>query len=232
MPAGLEIFNDSGSYVIDGEYVNPSVVRSGVGVFARESANSEDVVGQVRVPIFAGEAIAFASDALCGLAGTIDGYARIATENPNIGRTVRWWVFKMGDPGQTSDAGLQVWGEDGAKVFDSAWKILRVVTVAGVGAAISVPAGRQYAVIPSQVRMTVERSQSGSPDPQIPNLVTRRTLAEGVRIVSGVLTVEVGAILGQWARAYFPGGNTVPGWSGNFLNGLTTAYLVIDVTDY
>lgn len=232
MPAGLEIFNDTGSYVIDGEYTNPSVVRSGVGTFARESNTSADVVGQVRVPIFPGEVLAFASDALCGLAGTINGYARIATENPNIGKTVRWWVFRMGDPGDTSDAGLQVWGADGGKVFDSAWKILRVVTVAGVGAAVSVPAGRQYAVIPSQVRMTVERSQSGNSNPQLPNIVVRRTLAEGVRIVSGVLTVEVGAILGLWSRTFFPGGNTVPGWPGTFFNGLTTAYLVIDVTDY
>ena len=235
MSFGLNVRNTGAGYVIDGDYINPRMIRKGVmATYDSPIANEHNFIAEI--PINAGEILAFACVEPAIFAGVRDGKAIISAYAPGPNQSyapvnVEYWIFNMSDTG-SSNFGLRVWNATAQKVFDSAWKILKVMGAQGAGSSVGYASGRKYAVIPQEVRVTMRREQAVDPNATLPTVVSRILRGDAARVVGPTVSVEPDKIVSQLQFGMFPGGASIAGWTVYYDNALTTRYIIIDVTNY
>lgn len=142
MPAGITVYNDSGTIQIDENYQNLFVVASGTGGTIPAASN-------------------YTSAAMVAVAYTS---AARYTFGSSVAAGVKWWVFDTlpvtaANPGY----GLQVWTADGKLAFDTAWKPMRFVAAVGPVSGtptFNYPSGREYAVILGRYEILVHEETS------------------------------------------------------------------------
>ena len=159
MPAGLIIYNDHGTILIDENYTNMSVVSSGM-VTTADVGITEETKYAATLPFMpaAGEKIALRSSLYC----MVQGNEVVAS-----GEGIVYW-YRFGAPVMSNNnAGLRIFNAAGQLTFDSGRQCARVS--GSVSGSIYTPSsqtftpGRVYAVIQGRrgVRCTRKRYNDG-----------------------------------------------------------------------
>lgn len=158
MPAGLQVFNDTGIVQIDQDWLNFALVEKG-------SVSLDTSLGGGWGNAYYGEftrsglinpVVAFRANgdqAVSILNSVVSGANRTFRFVGLGGETVTWYLFDSVDvTGVTDNYGLEVFRADGARAFHSSVPCMRVAGQA-TGASLSLPAGRDYAVVQSATRI-------------------------------------------------------------------------------
>lgn len=218
MPAGIIVYNDHGSVLIDANYANLGKRAKGTltatGTAAQSSPES---------PVFAlnGTGLAAVSDITNGVAGIV----KAGTD------TTTWYSFDR--PTAVGTAGLQVFDATGKLVFDAANQYARVVDVFSGADQVAwsqsrtYTSGRTYAVATlKRARWTEEETR---PDPVQPvgwYNYRRRFVFAGSQVSGATVTVaQVATAWGEWSG---PLQVIPPLPAGDY----SAQFAVIDVTGY
>lgn len=217
MPAGIIVYNDYDTVLIDDNYANLAVKASGTlsasaGSRVVALASPDKPVMAVRSTDYAAAASASGPNALIWSAG---------------GAAVTWYQFDT--PTNSGDYGFQVFNAAGKLTFDAIQKYARVRGLMSGVASQTFDAGRAYAVaILSPAR---RRRIETRPDTPPSTLVYVDIYDEGIvpRVVGATVSTA-------WQTIVFAPGllpqdpGTVPaGWADNPAN---AQFAVIDVTGY
>lgn len=143
MPAGLQVFNDSGIIQIDGTYSNLQLVARGSATTSMQTLaynTQPNGTFQYDTPYvqinFTGTTPVFAvsgGSTVCVISTAVSGNSwTIGIVTPNGPTSFEWFVFDKATPSGTN-VGLQVFNESGQLVFDAGQKYIRVLgSVLGV----------------------------------------------------------------------------------------------------
>ncbi|WP_247308179.1 hypothetical protein [Ralstonia pseudosolanacearum] len=160
MPAGLQIWNDAGTVLIDDTHANLAVAARGV-VATSAAGMGVYQIGSRAVVSYTGDTratplIAFACPAgfvgvyLSSLSGSTYTW-RFITEQP-AGTEIKYWVFDRA-PASSGSYGFQVFDAAGNLTFDSSRQQARIVGI--TGGIFEIPAGRIYAVAVQRIGYAV-----------------------------------------------------------------------------
>jgi hypothetical protein len=163
MPIGLEIVNDSGTYVVTSEHKNLQLKNKGTLTLPATVGSSSGTwpgVAQAQISVTAGTLpfIAFRSSSLVGVTSYVSGGTLYITFfSPTPSASISWYVFDFISSASTSGIGLQVFDDAGGVTFESEIGELRIAGISqmtGVGEttsdlSVAYPAGRTYASIHS-----------------------------------------------------------------------------------
>lgn len=147
MPAGLQVFNEMGTYQIDGTFkgfvlARKVTVQSSVLV---QGDTTDGSFSRATFPINSGEIVALASNIPSGIEGTFNGQMTVAMHGP-VGSTLTAYIFSaITSPG--GNLGLQVYSPTGEIVFCSMRKPLSFVGFPQGEGNFTYQQGRTYAAI-------------------------------------------------------------------------------------
>ena len=160
MAEGLEVYNDTGVFQIDGNRRNYQLKQNGSG-----TCNiSETTGGRTRyyttIAITSSTAPLFfigGNTNVCSLygisvAGSTWTFQIVSNTN---GATFNYWVFDVLDT-SPANFGLEVFNVSGQRVFHSGGKPLRITAIQNSGTTVSYTAGRTYAVCQTSSGFSVD----------------------------------------------------------------------------
>lgn len=176
MPVGMQVINDTGSFIIDGNYANLQRSKSGIttsGTGSPVSFGTQVIVpaAQVQTPVMAFRATDRSVFPWMGYPSGGSGYVCDFVAS-TIRTNVEWFLFDsswaMPDPAKL---GLEIFNEQGQLIFNSGYRNFRIVDVVTVNAAglgfsqtatqtKTYPAGRKYAAMVASPSMGVENRRS------------------------------------------------------------------------
>lgn len=163
MPAGMEIFNDAGTLLLDHNFTNIVLLDKGTVTTALDTATQEVPVYLAALPVSSGSGNRIAircTDTYAGIC--VVGYQlAVCTDVP---ATVEWFLFGPTPPAsQTLGYGLQVYSSAGKLTFDSGNKHARhagVISSSDVTGAIGgLDPARKYAAVPGQRSVKLRRQR-------------------------------------------------------------------------
>jgi len=230
MPTGFQSIGDDGNYQIDSSFASLALVRSGSLASQQYTNGSTTNTSPTRVAITlnSDEILAIACTDLCAL-GSLVGNTAYVYVSAAAGRVVEYFIFKPGSAGMSS-SGMQVFNEVGSITFDSGWKLFDVRHIFEGYGSVSLPAGRQYAFVHSQIgtQVSYNRVVNGIPPNSLVSYIRRTAFScmsiNGQTLVSQLANVDVAGTT--------PSPGNVPALSQTLSNNVTPQFLIIDVTGY
>lgn len=159
MPAGLQVFNNSGIVQIDQDWLNFALVEKGsVGLNSALGGGwGSAYYGEFTRAGLINPVVAFRanSDQRVSILNTlVSGSNRTFRFVGRGGETVTWYLFDSVDvSGISSGAGFEVYRGDGVRAFHSDVPPMRVVGQMDGGSSLSVSASRDHAIIQSGTRI-------------------------------------------------------------------------------
>jgi len=197
------------------------------GSLITQTAPTDTVASEVKVPLADGEIIAFSCAIPTAIVGFSDGEVYLRTDAP-AGVLLNYWIFSTTQ--QESSFGLQAYDEVGGLIFDSSWKLLNIVgTQVGSGNYSYAP-GREYAVIPQSVLVSIRRLlYYQGIHPHVYNIFERWLTFDAASVSSGSIVVGPATLEIQ---TWITEGPVGEGWDFFGNNGNTTQYIVVDVTGF
>ena len=229
MPSGLEIRRADGSLQLDAEVRVPCFL--GKGSVTTTAITGYPSNSLAKIPVGTNEFISVGSSAYCFFGAKRDGYQEIFV-GAAAGATVDWYKWGYAPP--TATFGFQVWNASGQLVFDATQKPLNVAAIAGLGTT-SLTAGRTYSFLASQVRVVNDRfAQYTGAQPDVQAYYVSSTNAHSIRRNGSNAEVADQTVSVAVSGPYDPDSPPVnaASWTSTQDNGLTTAYVIIDVTHY
>lgn len=221
MPVGLQTFNDSGLYQIDGSSPNIALVKKQTVRFAPgTSANATSSFWYATVSVSAGDIVAFSCSTLApvpfyqyggGYRICVDGTGKGSAAN----HSVTFYVFRHHTPAPGS-FGYQLFDTAGQLVFDATWKLFKPVgIISSLGpSSNNFPTGKTYAAFYMCVRAISVRS-----GPTLENFIS----GTGISISGRVATWD------SWTGTPFSTGSSYYG-TGRSIE--ESRCVIIDVTNY
>lgn len=224
MPDGLQVFNDTGSFQIDGENKSFILVRK-VSVTTTVRAGNDWSSSQGRTPINLNEIVALRSSVYSAVV-TVTGGQLVVVAQGEVGQVVDCYFFA---PITTSAAteGLQVFNSPGELIFCASLKNLRMSGFASGNGDFVYDGGRQYAALmltqKIQVNYGVFSPVAGVIDY---NYIQSRGMIKS--IPGGISSslqpefVDVGSVSGGQSPPQYTNANSIA----------DSAHIAIDVTNY
>lgn len=234
MPVGFQAMNDTGTFLIDGNFRNLCVVKSGT-VVTHATNNTAQIVyngNASSTPLIAYRS----TDFVWGFNGVPSSNTwTFNTYSINGSQSVKYWIFDN-PPSTVSDFGLIVYNASGQVVFDATRQYMRFgyrrtgANVAGWKGTLSTKSGRTYAVTPLKTAFALQYEciNDGQPPSPFGNILYRSRLARGMwKMTSNSVVFDW--IEGPWSNySDFP----VVNCPDDNETQLAGDYLVIDVTGY
>lgn len=210
MPAGLQIFNTSGTILIDEHYHNLCVVKKATHTLTGTPLVTTFYTGtQVQNSVDTG--LTLTNRAIVAVRCSSVVHAYVSGNNVVFvgapGAVITYYVFDK-PPASTATYGLVVYTATGEVAFDATRQYARVSgvrsgsTVAAWAGAVSYPAGRTYAVafLRAARQYSTQCIQVG--DPQFPEYDCYRSIKYSGASISGVDVTF--AMTGVYHYEYFP----------------------------
>lgn len=234
MGAGLQVWGDHGLYQIDGENKQITLYAKGT-LYTSPVPGTYPQYSGASVPVAAGMILAVASASPFTIMAKHNGIQDVVVQGV-AGSTVNYWVFSPHVPSGTR-VGMEVYGATGELIFDTGRPPMRhLATVEGSGTASGFPADRTLALAVWQQSVSVRR-WLGMLGPATPGFYPDYMMA--VDVTAGFVRPLGGGQIEITDRNYFvdqtgpwPGyeGAYPLHWEGEWANGLSNKYAVIDVT--
>ena len=184
-------------------------------------------LSRATVAVAADEILAFASTPYAHLGAKRSGVQDIFVD-ASPGASVDWYKFKI-QTSSSATAGLQLFDAAGNLLFCATQKPIRISSVIGTGSH-SLTAGRTYAFLPAQVYVSEERFWAATNvGTDIDWLAVSAATADCIRRISGGAEVASRVVSSVGSGPY---DEQFDGWAGTSNNGMTTSYLVLDVTNF
>ncbi|EKE79732.1 hypothetical protein [Idiomarina xiamenensis] len=232
MRAGFEVFTDNGHLQITDQIPAIGFIRKGSVISSVPGAFQ--VSAEARIPLNdISEICAFSCAAPVSLlyydAATSEMVLGVDTAAANSVQ-VDYYVFGLQT--KTSNAGLQLFDSYGQLTYDSSWQLFSPVSSVGVGSH-SFRSGHKYAVLPVNYYTKVVFSGVRFPSPADAFELIHDRYDDACRVINHTVTVA-NAKTFAYSRTYqYPPFQPLPNsYYSERDNGASTAYLVIDVTNF
>ena len=223
MPVGFQSINSAnGSYQIDGNYLNPSLLRKGNVASVYDSTYKR---GTASIAVAPNELIAVATSVgYCAIVTRNASFVEVHTDLAVSGTIINYWIFGF-QSGAANNFGMQVFNPAGQLIFDALHKHLSVVQKlsggGGSGVSVTLPTGRVYAVMVQQVNIFYSRGKTDI------DFGTVNMYFDCSRIAGNIVYVQQKQVM-----AYDGMVNPNPGWEGSWGNDVTSQHIIIDVTNF
>lgn len=223
MPVGFQSINSAnGSYQIDGNYVNPSLLRKGSATATYSSTYKRGVAA---IAIAPNELLAIATSV--GYCAIVARDATTVTLHTNLtvsGTIINYWIF--GFPTTSSSSfGMQVFNASSGLLYDALHKHLSVAQklVGGgtTGVSVTLPTGRVYAVMVQQVSIFYTRGKTDI------DFGTVKMWIDSTNVAGNIVYSQQKQVMDYDGMV-----NPNPGWEGSWSNGVTSEHVIIDVTNF
>lgn len=235
MPAGIVIYNDSGTVQIDATFKNLSLALKGTLVTGTKSDGSFHYNDQHVDIVYTANS---STPPMLAVLGDYMGFMVLLSRSGNTftwravlptapgAASVNYWIFDKPPNNSNSKFGLQVWDESGNLCFDALYRYAKVVgtlttPVTGSSppsASFPIPSGRTYIAVQNdlgQYAVSVPISNPGQP----PSFAQQLTIV-GIKRQGQQLMTE------HTFRSYGPLFSPKPTTFND------AAYLILDVTGF
>jgi len=229
MISGFQSISDNGNFQVDSTFKNLAMVRKGTLTTQQytNGATTNTRPTRAALSLADGEIVAFSCSVFCAVGARVGTTLYLYADSP-AGAVIEYWIFR---PGFTvGNFGLQVFNEVGDITFDSDWRLFDVRALISGHTTTYLTPGRKYAAVHSQINTNIEyvRMVSG----QAPNSFysfIRITSFSAAAINGGTITTAL-ANIDSWGTRPEPGGGQA--YRETYNNGITSLFLVIDVTGF